>query len=56
MVEQFTIENIKSYIISMPEIIDKETILSMKAVKVNRNRKKLIYEFLEFLDEKIFEK
>lgn len=40
----------------IPEIIDKETSLSMKMVKVNKTRKKLIQDFLAVLDEKILNK
>jgi len=56
MVEQFTIENVKNYVMIIPEIIDKETSLSMKMVKVNKTRKKLIQDFLAVLDEKILNK
>jgi len=55
-VEQFTIENVKNYVMIIPEIIDKETSLSMKMVKVNKTRKKLIQDFLAVLDEKILNK
>lgn len=57
MVDQFSFEDIKSYIIIEPEIIQESISAQlMKEYKLNKNRKDLVYRLLKVLDEKIHEK